>query len=582
MAKAQITASTKAKFTDCKLHIEQLRFSDKVNARPEDSYDEAHEGIEDRPGVGMPMPVLIATIEALGTILSPLIVHKLGKTDAQGRALFAVAAGGRRLRALMALWKGKRLQDPMIPCREVADADPMLVSLIENMAREPMNPVDECVAFGNLVERGQGVDAIAAAFGTSAHIVLQRLALAKLHPTLLEQVRARKIGMDAARAFASEPDAERQLAVWKKLPSYHKGSAHAIREALVGQDLRAGDRLARFVTLDAYRAAGGELREDLFATQGTGDEFVLTDPGLVETLAAAKLHDKAEGMKAQGWSWVEPVMVGHAFDVQRLARERGLVRCEARGADRAKAGYFTYCDGSGHLQVDGPYMVKKEARAQERAKAAGAGDAPQPEARIPESLMVSLTAHKSAALQCALLSQPAVTLALLASSVVQDYSSRDHLQVRFESQRHHIERNARGFESTRPARVLAEVDALWEGRIPDDVEPFAWFLSQPESVSVEAIVWATARAFTITNPREGSPDGVEQLQAALKFSLADHFKPTVDTYFGQITKPQIIKAVVQACGDEAAAPLEGMKKDALAAAAEQKVADKEWIPEIMR
>lgn len=574
--------SVQAKFTDRQLHIEQLRFAAKHNARPEGDTPEPGSDDEDEPEDlpgAMPMPLLIGTIEAVGLIL-PLIVVDLHRVE-KGRALYAVAAGGRRLRALLTLWKSKRLADPMIACREVERAEPLLISLIENMARQSMHAADECVAFAELVAAGKSVETVAAAFSVDVRHVHQRLALSKLHPQLLAEFRQRKFGLAVAKAFTCEPDLARQLAVWKKLAAYQRNNPHFVRDALTEQDMTAGDRLARFVGVDAYRGAGGEVREDLFAEAGSPQAFILADPGLVESLAAAKLQDKAEAMVAQGWAWAEPTQAAHCYDVSKLAQSRGLLRVEARGVDRAQAGYFVYCDQSGNMQIEGPYRPKKDAKAQERKKGAN-GEAGAAEVRMPESLMTSLTAHKSAGLQCALLKNPRVTLALLASNIVASLSSRYHLDVSFGAQGFAIERSARGYEQTAPAAVLAEADKAWESRIPGDVEPLSWFLEQPEAVSIEAIVWGTARAFSIINGRDGSPHGVAEIERALGFTMADYFKPTAQSYLGQIPKAKIIEAVTEALGAAAAAPLESMQKGELAAAAEAKLAETAWVPQAIR
>lgn len=573
---------TKVKFTERKLHIEQLRFSDEHNARTGGEPKAWADGDEDdNLAGGLPMPVLMATIEAVGLIL-PLIVVDMKKKDSKGRSLYSVAAGKRRTTALLSLWKGKRLADPMIVCREVEQVDPMLISLIENIARQPMHPADECTAFAKLVDKGQGVESVAAAFAVDVKHVRQRLALAKLHPELLALFRERKFGMDVAKALTGEPDQARQLAAWKKLPAYQKGNPHHIRQALTGEDLRSGDRMARFVGIEEYKTAGGETREDVFATDER-ENIIWADPGLVETLAAAKLEDKAAALVAQGWAWGEVVENAHSYDVDRVAESRGFQRVDMRGADRTKAGYFVYCDQSGSMQINGPYMPKKEAKAHERKKAGGdASQGVAAEAKVPDSLMHSLTAHKSAALQVALMKNSRVALALLAANVVSDYFNRQHLNVRFENQGHRIASLARGYENTKPSAALAEIDEAWESRIPEGTEPLSWFLEQPEAVSLEAIVWGSARSFSIINGREGTPEGVDALQQALGFNLADHFKPTVETYLSQVPKAKIISDVTEALGAQAAAALGSMKKDELAAVAEAKLADAPWVPEAIR
>lgn len=79
----------------------------------------------------------------------------------------------------------------------------------------------------------------------------------------------------------------------------------------------------RFVGLDAYEAAGGGIRRDLFAEADSG--VYLTDATLLERLVQDKLAGIATEVKAEGWAWVDatPAVTHadlHAF--QRAPRER--------------------------------------------------------------------------------------------------------------------------------------------------------------------------------------------------------------------------------------------------------------------
>ncbi len=64
--------------------------------------------------------------------------------------------------------------------------------------------------------------------------------------------------------------------------------------------VEAGSKLARFVGLDAYAAAGGTTRADLF-----GDEVYLEKPDLLHRLAEEKLKPIRKELEAEGWGWVE-------------------------------------------------------------------------------------------------------------------------------------------------------------------------------------------------------------------------------------------------------------------------------------
>src|SRR5262249_7729407 len=74
----------------------------------------------------------------------------------------------------------------------------------------------------------------------------------------------------------------------------------AIRAALTEKMIEAGNKLARFVGVDAYMAAGGSTVADLF-----GDEVYLENPALLNKLAEEKLDGIRKQLQAERWGWDE-------------------------------------------------------------------------------------------------------------------------------------------------------------------------------------------------------------------------------------------------------------------------------------
>ncbi|WP_152007287.1 ParB/Srx family N-terminal domain-containing protein, partial [Hoeflea sp. EC-HK425] len=111
---------------------------------------------------------MAATIRGDGyRILQILIVRK---GDKRGR--FHVIAGGRRLAALNLLAEaGEISKDFPVECKERSAAEATEISLIENMQREAMHPVDEYEAFRVMADAGKSVEDIAARFGTTEVMV---------------------------------------------------------------------------------------------------------------------------------------------------------------------------------------------------------------------------------------------------------------------------------------------------------------------------------------------------------------------------------------------------------------------------
>jgi ParB family chromosome partitioning protein len=69
--------------------------------------------------------------------------------------------------------------------------------------------------------------------------------------------------------------------------------------------VRASDKRAVFVGIEAYEAAGGMMLRDLFQSDDGG---WLQDVGLLDRLVAAKLKTVADEIAAEGWKWVEAAL----------------------------------------------------------------------------------------------------------------------------------------------------------------------------------------------------------------------------------------------------------------------------------
>lgn len=229
---------------------------------------------------------------------------------------YAVVAGARRLAALRLLIKQGRLpRDFAAPCNVVEPELSAEASLAENIQRVAMNPMDEMEAFARLVDDGMSVEAVAERFGANVRHVEQRLALGRLSPKIRAAYRKGELTLDVARAFCLTDDHSAQERLFKQLP---KPVTHAasVRNALSGGRSPSTDRLARFVGLEAYEAAGGRIARDLFEE----DVAFLEDGDLLQRLAAERIEEMREGLAAEGWSWVEAQL--HHGQIEGCANER--------------------------------------------------------------------------------------------------------------------------------------------------------------------------------------------------------------------------------------------------------------------
>ena len=80
-----------------------------------------------------------------------------------------------------------------MPCivREMTDDEAFDAAITENLQRQDVEPMDEAVAFNQLLDRGQSITDLVARFGKSASYIRSRISLNKLIPEL-----AAKIGED--------------------------------------------------------------------------------------------------------------------------------------------------------------------------------------------------------------------------------------------------------------------------------------------------------------------------------------------------------------------------------------------------
>jgi ParB family chromosome partitioning protein len=269
------------------------------------------------------------------TLLQSITVRPVLDAEGQETGMFEVPAGGRRYRALELLVKQKRLaRIAPIPCVIRTDGIAEEDSLAENVQRAPLHPLDQFRAFLALREKGQSEEEIAAAFFVSVAVVKQRLRLASVSPKLLDLYGEDGITLDQLMAFTVSGDWQRQEQVFERLASSYSREPYAIRRLLTEGAVRASDKRARFIGLEAYEAAGGRVMRDLF--QGD-DGGWLQDVALVDRLVAEGLEREAETVRAEGWRWIEVAPdfpYGHTFRLRQLRGEDVPVTAEEE-AERA-------------------------------------------------------------------------------------------------------------------------------------------------------------------------------------------------------------------------------------------------------
>ena len=258
-----------------------------------------------RVKAGVSIEDLAADIARRGCLLQSLNVRAVLDADGGETGMFEVPAGGRRFKALQLLVKQKRLgKTAPVPCvvrdplTEILAEDD---SLAENVQRAPLHPLDQFRAFQALREKGLSEEDIAAAFFVCVNVVKQRLRLAAVSETLLNVYAEDGMSLEQLMSFTVTTDHARQEQVWDALQRSYSQEPYQIRRMLTERTVRASDKRAQFIGLDAYEQDGGVVMRDLFQQDDGG---WLENVGLLDGLVAEKLKTEAEKIAAEGWKWI--------------------------------------------------------------------------------------------------------------------------------------------------------------------------------------------------------------------------------------------------------------------------------------
>lgn len=263
---------------------------------------------------------LAASIHANG-LIHPLVVEEHGKK-------YAVVAGWRRTMAMRQLVASKALsKDHEVECRLVADAGSALeVSAAENELREAMHAADQFEAFRAMLDAGSTTEDVAARFGVTAAVVLQRLKLASVAPALIEKFRGGELNLGQMMALAITDDHEAQQRVWSaaKKQGGWMTEPRELRAKLTQGEVRASaDQRVRYVGLEAFERAGGAVRRDLFSDSG---DCYIADVALLDRLTNEKLEKAAGKVRREGFAWVEPRQTVDYSELHRFTRAKNLRR----------------------------------------------------------------------------------------------------------------------------------------------------------------------------------------------------------------------------------------------------------------
>ena len=163
-------------------------------------------------------------------VIQPLVLEERGNS-------YTIVAGERRFRAA----KIAGLTEVPAVVARYATEQRLLISLIENLQREDLNPIEEAEALFRLIEQsGSSQDEVGSQIGKSRAYVANSLRLLNLSSRIREAVQVGEITPGHARALLSVPDESARDRLFQKITSEGLSVRNA-EEA--SRDLTTGARI---------------------------------------------------------------------------------------------------------------------------------------------------------------------------------------------------------------------------------------------------------------------------------------------------------------------------------------------------
>ena len=210
---------------------------------------------------------LAESIKAYG-VLQPLVVQK--KDD-----YYEIIAGERR-------WRASRLAGlKTVPAiiRDYSPREVMEVSLIENIQREDLNPIEEAAAFRRLMEEyGLRQDEVAERVMKSRAAIANAVRLLNLDPRVQEMVIGDMISTGHARALLPLTDPEQQYRTAQRVFD-EKMSVREVERLVRKMMNPPQERDPKKKITDELAAVYGSMEEQMKQSLGTKVSIAYSSPG---------------------------------------------------------------------------------------------------------------------------------------------------------------------------------------------------------------------------------------------------------------------------------------------------------------
>jgi ParB family chromosome partitioning protein len=317
-----------------------------------------------------------------------------------------------------------------------------------------------------------------------------------------------------------------------------------------------------FRALEKAKEAAQKALEDYYDAEGEGDDATLREQ--LERASEAADH-AVDDFAARLESWDD--------------------------TQKAHGGAFVTLDNNGNVQIERGLIKPQDRKTARRENVTGADEIEggRPEKPLHgKELCKRLTSHRTAAVQVELARNPVAALAVLMTQLIPTVFDEQYGYL--------YDAHATTVRATCTHGKLAEVDDMdaspawleisaerkkWAAMLPkrfDQLLP--WLLAQGEDVTSNLFAFcvaATVDGVSITD----TPHPVNAIADMLELDVTKYWTPTRTSYLNHVPKSRIVDVVSAAVSPEAAAPLAAMKKDAAAEAAELRLTDSGWLPEVL-
>ena len=190
-------------------------------------------------------------------ILSPLVVTK--RQDGN----YELIAGERRLRAARL---AKLTRVPVL-VRDAGDQEKLELSLIENLQREDLNPIERAIAYKRLLDEfGQTQEKLAGRLGKSRSLIANTVRLVDLPQEIQDSLAQAEISEGHAKALLSIDTMEKQLELWKKITLHKMTVRVAEREA---KNVQVQKHMRKVFAKDPQMQNYEDKMEERFGTKVT-------------------------------------------------------------------------------------------------------------------------------------------------------------------------------------------------------------------------------------------------------------------------------------------------------------------------